>query len=127
MSRKSKIKNLPTLVPKSEIQNLNYDNQTCNLKFSKCDENKYQLWDLTKDQLKTFVFFAKKIENIDWENIKKSKGFHYETINSLTPPSNISKDVTIKSIRVNQEFRIYGYRMNADFYIIWFDPNHELT
>ena len=42
----------------------NYDNTTCNLKFSRCDDNKYQLWTLSKEQLKRFVSFAKKIENM---------------------------------------------------------------
>lgn len=104
----------------------NNDN-TCNLKFSKCDDNKYQLWDLTKQELKSFVCFAKKIENAKWIDIQQSNGFKYESIYNLKLPDTISKDIILKSIRVTGEFRIYGYRMGSDFYIIWFDPNHKLT
>ena len=120
-------KRLATLNSKDKNIQENYDNKPCNLKFSKCDENKYQLWDLDKSELKQFVSFAKKIENTEWKNIKKSKGFHYENISNLSPPESISKEIVIKSIRVDKEFRIYGYRINADFYIIWFDPHHNLT
>lgn len=105
----------------------NYDNTTCNLKFSRCDDNKYQLWTLNKEQLKRFVSFAKKIENMKWIEIKQAKSYHYENINNLVKPDFISKDIILKSIRVDGKFRIYGYRIDSDFYIIWFDPNHELT
>lgn len=103
------------------------DENTCNLKFSKCDDNKYQLWDLEKMQLKKFVAFAKKIENMKWVDIKKLKGFHYESIENLKAPETVSEEIILKSIRVDDEFRIYGYRMNDNFYIIWFDSHHELT
>ena len=103
------------------------DNSTCNLKFSQCDDNKYQLWNLNKIQLKRFVGFAKKIENMKWFEIKKSKSYHYENISNLSKPDFISEDIVLKSIRVDEKFRIYGYRIASDFYIVWFDPNHELT
>jgi hypothetical protein len=109
----------------SNVQNNNV--KTCNLKFSKCDDNKYQLWDLKKDELKKFVSFAKKIENSTWNDIQVSKGYHYETIKNVILPNFISKDIVLKSLRVDNKFRIYGYRMEDDFYIIWFDPNHVLT
>lgn len=105
----------------------NNDEKKCNLKFSKCDDNKYQLWDLGKLELKQFVSFAKKIENLRWIDIFTIKSFHYENINNLQKPDFLSEDITLKSIRVTQEFRIYGYRSEADFYIIWFDPYHKLT
>lgn len=124
----SKSKRLAKL-DKHECHEVNQssDENTCNLKFSKCDDNKYQLWDLNKTELKKFVAFAKKIENMKWIDIKKLKGFHYEIIQNLKAPETVSEEITLRSIRVDEEFRIYGYRMNDNFYIIWFDPNHELT
>lgn len=112
--------------PQNQVKE-NNDEKTCNLKFSKCDDNKCQLWDLGKRELKQFVSFAKKIENLRWIDIFRSKSFNFESISNLQKPDFLSKEVTLKSIRVTQEFRIYGYRSDADFYIIWFDPNHELT
>lgn len=121
MSKSKKLKKLN----KQPIQD--NDNSTCNLKFSQCDDNKYQLWTLNKEQLKRFVSFAKKIENMKWFEIKQAKSYHYESINNLVKPNFISKDIILKSIRVDEKFRIYGYRIASDFYIVWFDPNHELT
>lgn len=121
MSKNKKLKKLN----KQLIQD--NDNSTCNLKFSQCDDNKYQLWTLNKEQLKRFVSFAKKIENMKWFEIKQAKSYHYESINNLVKPNFISKDIILKSMRVDEKFRIYGYRIASDFYIVWFDPNHELT
>ncbi len=117
-------KTLKKLSVKSQIDN---NTKTCNLKFSKCDDNKYQLWDLTKNELKKFVAFAKKIENTTWNDILHLKSYHYETIENLKAPDFVSQDIILKSIRVDEKFRIYGYRMEQDFYIIWFDSNHVLT
>lgn len=121
MSKNKKLKKLN----KQLIQD--NDNSTCNLKFSQCDDNKYQLWTLNKEQLKRFVSFAKKIENMKWVDINNSTSINYENINNLKKPDFISNDINLKSMRVDKKFRIYGYRMRNDFYIIWFDPNHELT
>lgn len=107
--------------------NQSSDEKTCNLKFSNCDDNKYSLCDLGKAELKKFVAYAKKVENMKWVDIKKSKGLNYESIYELKPPSNISEEIVLKSMRVDGEFRVFGYRMNESFYIVWFDPNHELT
>ena len=118
-------KKLKQLKKQENIEN--NDNNTCCLKFSQCDDNKYQLWTLDVGQLKQFVTFAKKIENMRWIDIFQTKSFNYESIKNLKVPDYLSKDMVLKSIRVNQKFRIYGYRMNSDFYIVWFDPRHELT
>ena len=52
----SKSKRLAKL-DKHECHEVNQssDENTCNLKFSKCDDNKYQLWDLNKTELKKFT------------------------------------------------------------------------
>lgn len=99
------------------------DNTTCTLKFSMCDD-KYPLCNLNSNELKEFVQFAKKVEKIEWRDIKNYKGLRYEVLHNMKMPNNISKDMTIRSMRLSNKFRIIGYRDTEYFYIVWFDNNH---
>lgn len=99
------------------------DYKTCILKFSMCDD-KYPLYNLNKNELKEFINFAKKVEKLTWNDIKSYSGLKYEVLNNMKMPSNISKDITIRSMRISEKFRIIGYRDDEFFYIVWFDNNH---
>ena len=44
------------------------DEKTCNLKFSMCDD-KYPMYKLKQDELKEFIKFAKKVENLEWKDV----------------------------------------------------------
>ena len=103
----------------------NSEDKTCCLKFSHCDDNKHQLWNLEKSELKKFISYAKKIESLQWQQIKTSKGLHYETLSSVRAPSYIDSNVVVKSMRVDDKFRLVGYRSEEFYYILWFDNNHE--
>ena len=100
------------------------DDKKCILKFSMCDD-KYPLHNLEKDELKEFVKYAKKVENLEWKEIKIDKGLKYETLPIKEKPQNISRDITIRSMRMSLKSRIIGYRSDEYFYIIWFDNNHK--
>lgn len=104
--------------------NENSDYKACILKFSMCDD-KYPLYNLNKNELKEFISFAKKVEKLTWNEIKSYSGLKYEVLNNMKMPSNISKDITIRSMRISGKFRIIGYRDDEYFYIIWFDNNHN--
>lgn len=103
----------------------NNNDKNCCLKFSQCDENKYQLWELGKDELKTFISYAKKVEKIAWQDILHHKGLNFEKLSNMPIPEYIDKSVGIYSMRVDKKFRIIGYRSEFYFYILWFDNNHE--
>ena len=114
--------------PKSEYHSLstnNSEDKTCCLKFSQCDDNKYQLWCLGREDIKRFISYAKKVESLKWQQIKTHHGLNYETLNNMTIPDYIDNDVSIKSMRVDGKFRVIGYRSEEFFYILWFDNNHE--
>ena len=103
----------------------NNDDKTGILKFSQCDE-KYPLQELQKDELKSFISFAKTFESLPWRTIKTYKGFKFESIPQIDKPDNIEKDITLSSIRASDKFRLIGYRQEQYFYIVWFDRN-DLT
>lgn len=102
----------------------NADDKFCILKFSQCDD-KHPLWDLNSQELRLFVYFAKKVEMLKWRDIKTYPGLKFENLPNISKPDNIDKDITLNSMRVNQKFRIIGYRQEEFFYVVWFDKNHE--
>ncbi|MCM1053750.1 MAG: hypothetical protein NC483_07245 [Ruminococcus sp.] len=107
-----------------ELKTSTDDDKCCTLKFSKCDD-KYPMYKLKKEDLKEFVNFAKKVENLSWKIIKVHPSLNYETLANMKKPDNISKDVTLTSMRMSKKSRIIGYRQQEYFYIVWFDVNHK--
>lgn len=118
MSTKKKLASLT--LQKNESTNT----KQCRLRFSMCD-SKHPMWDLDSEEIKEFIKFAKKVEQLEWKDIRKDKGLRYETLNNYKGPESISKDVSICSMRLSRKSRIIGYRQEEYFYIIWFDNNHE--
>lgn len=110
--------------PKFQLTNENSDNKKCILKFSMCHD-KYPLWELQKEDLKEFIKFAKKVESMEWKDIKRDKGLRYEELDNYDKPDNISNDVTIHSMRLSQKSRIIGYRQDECYFIVWFDKSHK--
>lgn len=103
------------------------DDKQCRLRFVDCHK-KYPLEDLSKQELKSFIEFAKKAENKTWKDIKfNDNSFNYETIKNLKLPANSNGIIEAETLRVTKKFRLVGYRDNEYFYIVWFDKNHAET
>ena len=108
-----------------QLKKNNNDDKNCILKFSSCHD-KYPLWELNKNELKSFIEYAKKVEGLLWQEIKVYKGLKYESLPNISPrPDNIDNDITLSSMRLSDKFRIIGYREKDCFYIVWFDKNHK--
>ena len=101
------------------------DNKKCILKFSLCDDNKFKMDNMNSRNIKEFIKFAKKVENMTWKDIRNDQGLKYEAIKQLKPPIYISSDITLHSMRMGQKSRVIGFKENEFFYIVWFDPNHQ--
>lgn len=117
---------IPSYFPENQYQlkTKGNDDKYCLLKFSKCDR-KYPLQKLSSEDLKAFVKFAQKVENMSWESIKVHTGLNFEQLNNMGVPKNIPKDASICSMRLSKKSRIIGYREEEFFNIIWFDNNHK--
>lgn len=77
-------------------------------------------------ELKNLIECFKKIESLKWVDIYTDSGLNYERNKciSVPLPKSVPTDVKLYSMRVSQKMRIYGYRAQQYFYIIWFDKNH---
>lgn len=117
----SPFKNKP---PQYKLSKEGTDNKQCLLKFSMCHD-KYPMENLNNHEIKSFIAYAKKVENMEWKDIKSDRGLRYEALSTLAKPDTISKDITLYSMRLSKKFRIIGYRQEEYFYIVWFDNKHE--
>ena len=43
-----------------------------------------------------------------------------------TLPNNIPEDARLSEMRIDQKKRIFGFRVQSVYYIIWFDRNHSV-
>jgi len=107
------------------LEKENANDKCCCLKFSQCDDNRYQLSELNKQELDSFIDYAKKVEKLSWQSIYQSKGLNYEKIDNLGKPDYLDDCISLYSMRASRRFRILGYRNHEFFYIVWFDNNHE--
>jgi hypothetical protein len=79
-------------------------------------------------ELDDLISCFKKVESSLWKNILKDDGLNYEKHHHIAfpLPSNFPPDAALDSIRVTQKMRLYGYRVDNVFYIIWFDREHSV-
>jgi hypothetical protein len=65
------------------------------------------------------------------KNRAEKKGMHWTTYEDyalkVPRPATIGKDHRISGIRAGEKYRIFGFRFEDCFYVIWFDPNHTVT
>lgn len=95
-----------------------------------CERN-YQLMDLGKRELKELHNFLKMISKMTWKQIRISDGLEYKTIPrdslSCSVPKSVPDDARIDEIRVTQAHRIFGFRVESVFNVVWFDPTHGVV
>lgn len=110
----------------TSLKEINY-----NLRFGKfafefvCD-NKCCLSDWQGMELRLLIDSFKKVEKLTWQQIFTDTGLKWERNKNIAIqlPSNLPEDIKLYSFRVNQKMRVYGYRAQEFFYIVWFDKNH---
>jgi len=90
-----------------------------------------------KQELKGFSDFIEKLRKTNWNLIKQQSsaknkvGFGYTQIDKKILPNasilnDISEDVSFAELRLSKESRIFGFRINAAFFLIFLDKNHEI-
>lgn len=90
---------------------------------NKCKISKWQ-----GNELTSLIDCFKKIESLTWDEIFKDDGLNWERNANIAIqlPTNFPTDAKLYSMRVSKKMRIYGYRSEEYFCIIWFDRNHEV-
>ena len=104
-------------------------------RFTYADENRWHLSEWKADEIKELIRDLKKIENHTWLQTKEQRskkrgdsvGCGFKIIqNHPHLPNAVSEDVTISEMRIGQKKRIFGFRAESHYYIIWFDRDHSV-
>ncbi len=108
------------------------------LKYYQSSHQCFSEWN--KNELRAFSDFIEKLRQVNWNVIWMSGGkgdkkaafgftLHKER-NKL--PSNgaalkeVSQDIPVFELRVNQKARVHGFRMRSAFFLVWLDRNHQI-
>lgn len=106
------------------------DNDTPLFSFGHLCDNNFMMHILGKTELKELHRFLKKISKMTWNQVRASESIGYKPIPrtslSCAVPDSVSRDARIDEMRVTQEHRIFGFKAEGIFNIIWFDPTHDI-
>lgn len=134
---KKKVESLKTRLDKkqripaelTQIQGKSYDDDKGRIGFSKVCDRRCKLEEWQGKELSILLDCFQKIEKLTWKEIIQDNGLHYEPHVKHTAyrtPDTFPEDTSLASLRVDSKKRIYGFRAQDTFYVIWFDKNHEV-
>ena len=111
---------------RTELNDVDYNLRKGKVAFENVVHNGCSITDWQGSELKLLIESFKKLETLTWKQILLDNGLNYERNKfiAIPLPSEFPNDAKLCSFRVNQKKRIYGYRAQEFFYIIWFDKNH---
>lgn len=76
---------------------------------------------------------------MNWSDVLKTGGkgpnktglaytpYQDNALRRVQRPLSVSPELTISGVRASQKMRIFGVYINHIFYVLWFDPNHEIV
>lgn len=91
----------------------------------------------TKVELSKFWNFNKRIHSMTWQQVyastskKDKRGLAYTVIPRENYGANkfvstLDEEIKMFELRVDNEMRVHGYRMNATFYLCFLDREHKI-
>ncbi len=113
----------------------NNANVFVSLRFVQHEQECFSNW--SKNEMRVFWSFQDSLSNFTWQQVysqsgKTNKtGFGYTEIDKKQYPKTdfreqLSDDITLFELRVDQTKRVHGFRHESIFYIFWLDKNHNL-
>lgn len=111
------------------------DNENPSFRFTYTDKNRWILSDWNPSEINDLIEGLKKIEKYTWAQIKthgskkpgSSVGTGYKLIsNHPSLLENIPKQIKLSEMRIDEKKRIFGFRVDAIYYIVWFDRDHSV-
>lgn len=97
----------------------------------------FSVWN--QEQLKQFSAFVEKMRKTEWPAIYKTGGsvgnktglgYTVHKNKGILPDRSIldkiSPEITFFELRVTQEARVHGFRVQSAFFLVWLDKDHEI-
>ena len=111
------------------------DDEHPSFRFTYADKNRWVLSDWSSSEINDLIEGLKKIEKYTWAQIRcrgskkpgESVGTGYKLIDKHPAlPENIPEDERLSEMRIDEKKRIFGFRVQSVYYIIWFDRDHSV-
>lgn len=111
------------------------DHLNPSFRFTHADENRWCLSKWKAQEIEDLIHALKKIEKYTWSEIKsqgskkrgESVGCGFKIIKQHpSPPNSVGEDAVISEMRVCEKKRVFGFRMDSIYYIVWFDRDHSV-
>lgn len=111
------------------------DDEHPSFRFTYADKNRWVLSGWTPSEIKDLIEGLKKIEKYTWKQIRdhgskkrgESVGTGYKLIDKPpTLPDDVPEDARLSEMRIDDKKRIFGFRVQSVYYIIWFDRDHSV-
>ncbi len=94
--------------------------------------NKFDFDACSREDLVAILSTLQKMEQLTWNDVLKLKGLDYK------PPypedelfskfrHKVPEDARVYSVRVSRAARLYGYRFENVFYLVFYDPTHQYS
>lgn len=106
------------------------------LRFIQNDFQCFSEWD--KNDMSCFWNFNNEVHHKSWTMVYSTAGKKQKTGLAYTPlplhsypnsdfKNQLSKDITLFELRLNDKIRVHGFRHKSIFYLCWLDKNHTIT
>ncbi|QJC52765.1 hypothetical protein HGI30_15130 [Paenibacillus albicereus] len=98
--------------------------------FHDMNDSVYRLSDIDKYGFELMLKQFKIMGSMTWNEIYSHKGFKWEEIPERSMKYAIPKSLNRTSlfhVKVSGKFRVWGYREDNVFHLVWIDPNHDVT
>jgi len=92
-----------------------------------------------KDDVRQVADCLRQLTTIPWEDVRQSGGrgsnkvglgytpYKDSDLKHVHRPPEFSRDISIAGVRATQKMRIFGGYQDHVFYLLWFDPDHEIV
>lgn len=93
----------------------------------------------TRDTIRHYKDCVRKMTTMTWNELLQTGGkgknktglawtvYADDALKRVSRPSNIPKDVDICAVRASEKSRLFGFRQQATFYVLWYDRDHEIV
>jgi hypothetical protein len=92
-----------------------------------------------RDDVKEAMDCLRMLTSMTWQQIIEQGGkpgskvglgytpYSDNDMSGVRRPATLSPDIQIGGIRASRGFRVFGAHKDSVFYVLWFDPNHEIV
>ena len=122
---------IPSPKPPPEKPNLAVANVKFRFRYA-ARSGRWSCGKLSTGEEKEIINKLKQYQHLTVAQFKQSGGVRLKNINKglPPPPKDLSEDIKnqlAQEFRISRKFRIFGYLMEDEFFLLWFDPNHKVT